>query len=141
MQYRYDRSFPDGPDTAAPEQRGILREHARQIRFSRDRRQKFFDRNLFGEPAWDILLTLYVIDDDQRRLSTRQIADLARQPLTTALRWLDYLDDEDLIRRRPNPLDQRVIFVELSDKGRAAIDRYLMMLRGADMIAPVTISR
>jgi DNA-binding MarR family transcriptional regulator len=46
-----------------------------------------------------------------------------------------------LIRRQSNPFDHRVIFVELSDRGRAAIDQYLMMLRAADMFGPVPIDR
>jgi hypothetical protein len=73
--HRHDHSLPSGLGGAAraasAEQRDILRENARQIRFCRGRRQEFFDQNLFGEPAWDILLALYVIDNDQRRVGGR----------------------------------------------------------------------
>ena len=120
-------------NAASPEQRALLREHARQIRFSRDLRQKSFDRNIFGEPAWDMLLALYTIDGDQRRLNIRELSKLTGLALTTALRWLDYLEEQDLIERKPNPFDQRMIYVELSDKGRTAMDHYLMEMSGADM--------
>jgi DNA-binding MarR family transcriptional regulator len=120
-------------ETASPEQRELLREHVRQIRFSRDLRQKSFDRNIFGEPAWDVLLALYTIDRDQRRLNIRELAKLTGLALTTALRWLDYLEEQGLIDRKPNPFDQRMVYVELSNKGREAMDRYLMQMRGADM--------
>jgi DNA-binding MarR family transcriptional regulator len=118
---------------ASPGQRALLREHARQIRFSRDLRQKSFDRNIFGEPAWDILLALYTIDGDQRRLNIRELAKLSSLALTTVLRWLDYLEEQGLIGRKPNPFDQRMIDVELSNKGRTAMDCYLVQMHRANM--------
>lgn len=148
MQHRHHPGFLDALErvkgdasraaegTASPEQRELLREHARQIRFSRDLRQKSFDRNIFGEPAWDVLLALYTIDGDQRRLNIRELAKLTGLALTTALRWLDYLEEQGLIDRKPNPFDQRMVYVELSNNGRDAMDRYLMQMRGADMFGP-----
>ena len=145
MQQRHNPGFLDAleraqsdasqaaENIASPEQRALLRGHARQIRFSRDLRQKTFDRNIFGEPAWDVLLALYTIDGDQRRLNIRELAKLTSLALTTVLRWLDYLEEHGLIDRRPNPFDQRMVYVELSNKGRDAMDRYLMQMRGAEM--------
>lgn len=141
MHRRFNRSFREvpgsaaGPDkdrqTTAADHREILRGFAEQIRLSRDLRHKSFDRNLFGEPAWDILLTLYVIDSDQRRLSTRDLSKHANLALTTALRWLEYLEDQDLITRKTNPFDRRVVHVELSNKARMAMDHYLALARDA----------
>lgn len=143
MQRRFDRSFREEPGSAAragsgkddrtgaAAQRETLRGYADQIRQSRDLRHKSFDRNLFGEPAWDILLTLYMIDGDRRRLSTRDLSKHANLALTTALRWLDYLEEQDLVTRKTNPFDRRVIYVELSDKGRVAMDHYLMEMHDA----------
>jgi DNA-binding MarR family transcriptional regulator len=91
--------------------------------------------NLFGEPAWDILLTLYVIDADQRRLSTRDLSKHANLALTTALRWLDYLEEQDLITRKTNTFDRRVVYVEISHKGRAAMDHYLAEMHDATVSA------
>lgn len=152
MQHRYDEIFAGelgmatraasqvAANAASPAERKTLRGHARQIRFSRDLRRELFNRNLFGEPAWDILLALYVIDSEQRRLSTREVADLANQPLTTVLRWLDYLVAQNLVSRRPNPFDQRALYIELSDKGRATMDEYLTKMHTADMFGPIAIS-
>ena len=127
-----DPTPPEPGQATSPVQREILREHARKIRSARDLRQESFDRNIFGEPAWEMLLTLYIIDGDQRRLSTRRIAKLASLSLTTTLRWLDYLEEQQLISRRRNPFDQRVVDTELSDKGRTAMDAYLMRTCAAD---------
>jgi DNA-binding MarR family transcriptional regulator len=123
---------PEAGRATSPIQREILREHARKIRSARDLRQEWFDRNIFGEPAWEMLLTLYIIDGEERRLSTRRIAKLANLSLTTTLRWLDYLEEQQLISRRHNPFDQRVVDTELSEKGRTAMDAYLIRSCAAD---------
>jgi DNA-binding MarR family transcriptional regulator len=125
---------PEAGQATSPVRREILREHARQIRSARDLRHEWFDRNIFGEPAWEMLLTLYIIDDEERRLSTRRIAKLANLSLTTTLRWLDYLEEQLLISRRRNPFDQRVVDTELSDKGRTAMDAYLIRNCAADVM-------
>ena len=142
MRQDNDGSVPTIPSNAmSPTQRKLLCERASQIRISRELRRRSFNRNMFGEPAWDILLALYVIDGDQRRLSIRELAALASQPLTTALRWLDYLEDQQLIVRRSNPFDQRVVFVELSAKGRAAMDEYLIHLNETEIFAPMAVGQ
>src|SRR4051812_21439685 len=96
------------------EQGHMLREHARQIHYSRGLREKMFNERMFGEPAWDVLLALYIIDRDRRRVNTRELSGLAGVALTTTLRWLDYLEQEGLICRTPNRFDQRMVYVELS---------------------------
>jgi len=112
----------------------MLCENASQIRHYRGVRAEFFDRGIFGEPGWDMLLALYTIDGDRRRLNTGHLAELAGVALTTALRWLDHLEEQSLIERRPNPFDHRMVYVELADKGRADMDRYLLRMRSPDML-------
>ena len=153
MHHRHSSRFPreagrSGGDAsglaenaASPEQRAMLREDARQICNARELRGKLFDRNIFGEPAWDILLALYTIDGDRRRLNTRELSELASLKLTTALRWLDYLDEQGLIWRKANPFDQRMVYAELSDKGRATMDEYLLQMHGAGMFGPIAGSK
>lgn len=41
------------------------------------------------------------------------------------MRWLDYLLHQNLARREPHPTDRRAAFVELTEKGRLALDKYL----------------
>jgi len=127
-------------NATSPEQRDCLREHARQIRHSRDLRAKSFDHNMFGEPAWDILLVLYTIDGDRRRLNIRELSKLASLALTTALRWLDFLEQRGLITRKANPFDQRMVYAELSEKGRAAMDEYLLQMLDANLFGPIGAS-
>jgi len=80
---------------------------------------------MFGEPAWELLLSLYVMDQDGPRLTIGRLIESTECPPTTALRWLQYLQDQDLIVRREHPGDARTAFVSLTNKAREALDLYL----------------
>jgi len=112
-----------------PEEREMLRADAAHERFRRGLRRKLFGPNLFGEPGWDILLALYVIDNVERRLSIAELTAITHVPLTTSLRWLAYLEEQDLVSRSAAPNDQRVVLVELTDDGRRAMESYLSHAR------------
>jgi DNA-binding MarR family transcriptional regulator len=107
-----------------PEQRERLRADAAREQFRRRLRRKLFDPHLFGEPAWDILLALYVIDNVERRLSIAELMGITHIPLTTSLRWLACLEEQGLVCRAVAPNDQRIVLVELTAEGRRAMDRY-----------------
>ena len=121
----------DMPSSApTPQQREVLRADAAREQFQRALRRKLFDENLFGEPGWDILLALFVIDDVERRLNIADLTAITLVPLTTSLRWLGYLEERDLISRSTAPNDQRMVLVELTDKGRRAMENYFAHARG-----------
>lgn len=88
-------------------------------------RDIFFDPELFGEPAWDILLDLYIAGVEGRQISVSSSAMGARAALTTGLRWIAALVERGLAVRTHNVLDQRVTYVALSDSGRVAIEAFL----------------
>ncbi|MES2137031.1 MAG: MarR family transcriptional regulator [Pseudomonadota bacterium] len=98
---------------------------ARDMLLARRGRLKIFNRAMFGEPAWDMLLALYIGQVEGPRRSVSGLSSLSGAPATTALRWLDYLDKEQLVVRHANPTDRRSDFVELTDKGRTMMERYL----------------
>ena len=106
-----------------------LAELARRIFDARLKRQRHFPGGIFGEPAWEMLLVLYTHESDRRRLSVSQLTSFSGSPPTTGLRWLDYLADQRLVIRVPHPRDRRVQFVELSEKGRSALNQYLAEVR------------
>jgi len=60
----------------------------------------------------------------------RQPAVIINHPGVPALA-LDYLAEQELITRKTNPFDRRVVYIELSDKGRVAMDHYLAELHDA----------
>ena len=95
---------------------------ARAVFQERKRREEFLSRAMLGEPAWDMLLGLY-IDPDQR-MSVGRLVTMVAVPQTTALRWIDYLEKERLIMKRDDPDDRRFVNIELLDRGRKALDAY-----------------
>lgn len=104
--------------------RRVLIARAREMFVNRERRLQNFSRAMFGEPAWDMLLALYVTEPSSARLTVSRLVTFSGAPPTTALRWIDYLEKDRLIMRRANPLDRRISLIELSDKGRSALDAY-----------------
>lgn len=103
---------------------GLL-ELANAILNDRRRRSEIFNPSMFGEPAWEMLLTLFVMDREGPRLTIGALATRSGAKLTTALRWLEYLEDQNLVRREPHPNDSRTAFVRLTDKARDALELYL----------------
>jgi len=104
--------------------RFTLIERAKASVIERKRRSQFFGRMMFGEPGWDILLALYIAEVSGPNQSVGSVSQLIDKPLSTAIRWIDYLDKARLIARVRHPLDTRVLLLELTDKGRQALDVY-----------------
>lgn len=73
---------------------------------------------LFSEPAWDILLDLFVSDSEARRLSVSAVCIGARAPSATALRYLALLQEAGLVERTRDELDGRRSHVCLTPSGR-----------------------
>lgn len=84
------------------------------IRSSRSLRGQFFDEELFGEPAWDILLDLYDAELKQIRVKVTGVSVGSRLPATTALRWLKALETRGFIGRCADPTDGRRVFISLT---------------------------
>lgn len=117
------------PRTSAPAPIPANRDHyaamARKAYAIRRRRGGIFgNADLFGEPAWDILLDLYVAFVEQKPVSVSSACIGSAAPPTTGLRWLGVLAEEDLIVREPDPDDQRRVLVRLTERGVEAMDSY-----------------
>lgn len=100
-------------------------ELARQSYQDRRRRDKIFNsETLFGEPAWDILLDLFIAAKEQRRVSIMSACIGSAVPPTTGLRWVTILEREGLVRRDSDPSDARRTFVGLTVRGYTAMVEY-----------------
>jgi DNA-binding MarR family transcriptional regulator len=93
-----------------------------QIINARALRPQFFGPELFGEPAWDILLELYQSQLCQFRMKVSSVCAASGVPATTALRWMKVMEGRGLIERRADPRDGRRVFVSLSPVAVAAMD-------------------
>ena len=96
----------------------------RRILRARAARTEYLSPRLFAEPAWDMLLELYVSHLMQRRVSITDLCEASRVPPTTALRWIDGIMAEGLVCRMRDPLDARRVFIDLTSKGQDALQRY-----------------
>ena len=99
---------------------GVVIEHIE----ARSRRATFFEADMFSDPAWDLLLRLYVAYLEQRRVSIIQLTLSAGVPQSTALRWIARLHSRGWITRAQDPLDERRVFIGLTFRGWAAFNGY-----------------
>jgi hypothetical protein len=108
---------------------GVL---ARKAYAARRRRAAIFGNpDLFGEPAWDILLDLYIAHVERKDVSVSSACIGPAAPPTTGLRWLGVLADHGLVLREHDPADQRRVLVRLTPAGLDAMDRYFTLAAGA----------
>lgn len=90
----------------------------------RKRAHIFGNPDLFGEPAWDILLDLFIAQGDGKPVSVSSACIGSAAPATTGLRWLGVLADEGLIERESDCEDHRRVLVRLTPAGTAAMERF-----------------
>jgi len=88
-------------------------------------RDHFFHPELFADPAWDMLLDLTAARLEKQRVAVSSLCIAAAVPPTTALRWIKALCDQGIFVRVADPEDGRRVFIELSDKSAAAMEKYL----------------
>lgn len=123
-----------GPPNVVPASH-MSEHYIRTLLKMRRNRSRFFRDGLFADPAWDILLELYGAALGQYRISVSKLCAAAAVPATTALRWVNQLQDEGLIDRRRDPTDGRRQFLALSEKGIDAMNSYFRTVQaGAALI-------
>jgi hypothetical protein len=98
---------------------------ARGILASRRLITRYFDAELFADPAMDILLDLYAAAEEGKRVCTSSACIAAAVPSTTALRWIARLKAARLVIDKPDPADGRRKWLSLSPSAHAAMTAYL----------------
>jgi predicted transcriptional regulator len=104
--------------------KAALLERTSQDYINRRQRRRYFSAELFGEPAWDLLLDLFQVRLEDKMITVTSACIAADVPLTTALRWLGMLEQQGLVERSRNVSDHRSIWVRLTDNGMAAMIQY-----------------
>ncbi len=98
-----------------------IRAHLRARRL----RERFFNPELFADPAWDMLLDLGASRLEGRKVSVSSLCIAAAVPTTTALRWVKALVDRGIFERESDPDDARRAFIHLSPTASQALDSCL----------------
>jgi hypothetical protein len=100
----------------------------RRIIRQRQLRARFFDGDLFADPAWDMLLDLAAARAEHKRVSVTSLCIASGVPPTTALRWIGQLTESGLLQRVEDDTDRRRAFITLTDRAADAIARYFVEL-------------
>lgn len=100
----------------------------RRILRQRQLRARFFDGDLFADPAWDMLLDLTAARAEHKRVSVTSLCIASCVPPTTALRWIGQLTEAGLIERVEDDTDRRRAFLVLTDRAADAMARYFAEL-------------
>lgn len=101
---------------------------AGEIFDARRRRDKMLGADLFGEPAWDMILALYCLPARGETLGVTSLSYAANVPMATGHRVQAALRARGLIEQSPEPSDARRQLVSLTEKGRVLLERYLASL-------------
>lgn len=82
--------------------------------------------NLFADPAWFILLDLFVRQHQGLQTSVSSACHASFSPVTTALRHIAILTERNIIQRQYDPVDQRRVYLQLTDETNEEIQRILL---------------
>jgi Fic family protein len=107
-----------------PDEQTALLEAARQLYQSRRLRDRIFGISLFADPAWDILLDLFIAKREGRKVTISSACAAASAPTSTAARHIAHLVQKRLVVRVSRQEDARSSYLELT----AAGDRKLTQL-------------
>jgi DNA-binding MarR family transcriptional regulator len=98
---------------------------AEAVLSDRRMRRQFLPAELFHEPAWDMLLALFVSRDDRQPMNIKALVSMSDAPVTTSQRWIEHLHKLKLIDRVIDPADRRRVEISLSHAGDQAMRAYL----------------
>ena len=97
-------------------------ECAEKIYNLRRKRDKIFKTGLFSDPAWDILLDLYISERSNKEIYVTSACLAAGVPASTGLRWITILIQNGYVERRGDAADARRSLVSLTSLGRDLLD-------------------
>lgn len=80
--------------------------------------------DLFAEPAWDMLLYLFIQKLRRHKVRKRAVISASCVPATTAWRWVAQLENAGLVQSIRSGEDRRVVTLELTGKGHERMVRY-----------------
>lgn len=121
------RSAYHWPSAAARIERNSprLSKRAMSILRFRKERTKTIAPDLLGEPAWEMLLELFCQFAGGAAISLKSLTIASGAAPSTALRQVDKLELEGLIKRQPSLTDGRVTLITLTKQGVLAVGRAL----------------
>ena len=112
--------------------RGSAASLAGQFLRLRRQRDKIFGPGIFADPAWDMLLDLFLAQEKNLKpISISSLCIAAAVPSTTALRWIETLVQQGLVSKQADPRDKRRTFISLTEAAWKKMQDLLMPLAEA----------
>lgn len=103
-----------------------LAQVAIRLRAKAKQRTKHLSQEFLGEPAWEMLLELFIQFAGGATVSTKSLCLASGLADTSALRMIDRLEDAGLLERSQSSVDKRITLVGLSKQGVTAVGMILM---------------
>lgn len=101
----------------------------RELYAARRARDTIFPDGMFADPAWDILIDLYIATAEGRRISVSSACIAASVPATTALRHVWRLEDMQFLERQNDARDGRRVFLALTPAALIALQQWFHVVR------------
>lgn len=92
---------------------------------ARNKRDQAFGEDLFFDPAWSILLELYVHHRQRTAMSITSLCVASKIPPSTGLRWIALLEKRGLVTRQSDPFDRRKSYAILTEDAIERVERAL----------------
>ncbi|MBK2451716.1 MarR family transcriptional regulator [Escherichia coli] len=117
------QDFRENPDPAKSQ---ALVRRAMAIVATRAKRNALFaSEDIFADPAWDILLHIYIASHGKRETSIKCASIAAKVPTSTAQRVIGRLVKLKLLKRSIDPNDTRRSFLTLEPETKLRLDAVL----------------
>ena len=98
---------------------------ARQILRRQELRTGFFDTTMLDRGPWDMLLRLFVAESQDQILTRQSLSGAAGLPRPVAERWVNFLEQTDMIASTRSGAALAFDGVRLTPKARAVLIDYL----------------
>jgi DNA-binding MarR family transcriptional regulator len=92
-------------------------------------RAAHFPPEWFSDPAWDILLFLFISHLQEVKVTVGDVGHGTGNRPTTAIRWLDIIESAGLLDRRRSTRDSRRVYVFLNERGVNLMRKYFEAIR------------
>ena len=113
------------PQSSSIDRKTIIRTAHRLFEARQLRNEHLPMNDMFGEPAWDVLLFLFVSQAKGKGAKVEGIAMASRVPVTQAVRWLEKLESRQMVFAYRDDEQDGQVFLRLTAKGHSAMSQYL----------------
>ena len=78
-------------------------------------RERCFGEDMFSDPAWEVLIDLFIAQAEGKDVTIGDACIAAAVPLTSALRCCNMLQEREFVRREADARDKRRVLLRLTD--------------------------